>query len=50
MDQVFGWVDEEHGLAGRFLNNKVVPGINVLQIWHLVREGGEKRFVLGMMG
>lgn len=50
LDQVFGWVDEEHRLAGRFLHNEVVPGINVLQIWHLVREGGEKWFVLGMMG
>lgn len=50
LDQVFGWVNGEHRLAGWFLHNEVVPGFNVLQIWCLVGEGSERWFVLEMMG
>lgn len=50
LDQVFGWVDGEHRLAGWLLHNEVVPRFNVLQIWRLVGEGSERWFVLEMMG
>lgn len=45
LDWVFGWVDAEHRFAGWFLHHEVIPGFNVLWIWHSVGEGSERWLV-----